>query len=202
MASTRSGWGSALAVPFVLCGAVAVASHAAAAGSGRWANGSVVAAPVAQASTRQAPPPAPAGGTVGQVLAVTVQGAGLTASPGTEPVTLHRVGSSSRFSAGFGPLTVVDARGTLTGWTLWVSAVGPLPAGTLTVHPAKPVTVSGVPSEVRSLNPSRLGNAPVGVMTAAAGGGGGTFADSGTIDLESPSVSGDSVTVQLSVSAP
>ena len=203
MASTRLGWGSALAVPFFLAGAVA--SHAAAAGPGRWAAGSVAATqpamqPATQAIAQQ--PPAASGGGAGEVLAVTVQGAGLTAGPTMASVTLHRVGRSSRFTGSFGPLTVVDARGTLAGWTLWVASVGPLPSGALTVHPAKPVTVSGVPSEVHAAGPSKLGSSPVGVMTAAAGGGGGTFADSGTVDLESSAVIGDSATVQLSVSAP
>ena len=199
MASTRLGWGSALVVPFFLAGVAA--SHAASAGPGRWAAGSVtVDHPAAQATAAAAAPtPLPAVG-AGQVLAVTIEGAGLTAGPSTETVTLHRDGRSSRFTAAFGPLSVVDARWTLTGWTLRVSVLGPIPPGTATVHPARPVTVSGIPSEVRSLGSSRLGGAPVGIMAATPGGGGGTFSDGGTIDLESSSVSGDSVTVQLAVS--
>lgn len=138
---------------------------------------------------------------VGQVVAVDVVGAGISSSPPEVAVVLHRDGRGSRFSGAYGPITVVDARGTLVGWTLSVSPTGSSPSGTITIRPGSPVTVSGDPWEVRAVNPARLGLSPSPVMVAAPGGGGGTFADSGTIDFESRSVAGDSVTLDLAVTA-
>ncbi|HET6917164.1 MAG TPA: hypothetical protein VFH56_13815 [Acidimicrobiales bacterium] len=128
-----------------------------------------------------------------------VVGGILSSSPADFTVVLHRDGRGSRFSGTYGPITAVDARGTLVGWTLSVSAVGPLPSGTITIHPDSPVTVSGNPGEVRAANPTKFGLAPAPIMVAAPGGGGGTFTDSGTVDFQSRSVAGDSVTLDLAV---
>lgn len=209
MASTRSRWTNPLAATALPVAAVIALGLGTLAGpSGSWAAGSVrvdqaanaPAQPPAQrpAQSPAQPPAQPAGAP--QVLGVTVRGAGLEVSPAHLTVTLQRSGHSDHFSGDYGPLTVVDARGTLRGWTAFLSVTGS-PDAEVEIHPGSPVVVSGIRSEVRVPRSANLAHGQAVIMCAPAGGGGGTFADSGTLTLDSRSITGGTVTIQLSVSA-
>lgn len=93
----------------------------------------------------------------------------LTISPASVTVRLHRAGGG--YAGSWGPVWVIDARGTLVGWTASVSA----PPGVV-VSTDRPAAVTGRPSEVAA------GEAGSGaVMRGVAGGGGGTFVVSGQV---------------------
>lgn len=130
---------------------------------------------------------------------MSVRGADLTAAPAQLTVILRRQGQSSQFVGAYGPVTVVDARGTLAGWTAYLCPENLPAASALVVEPGRPVAVSGNPGEVRRGRGLRAGRAAV--MYAPAGGGGGTFETSGAIELTAPAQTGDLVTLELAVNA-
>jgi hypothetical protein len=108
-------------------------------------------------------------------VSVAVQGDGMSVSPSSAVVKLTRDASTDAFRGTLPEITVTDARGSLAGWTLSVTPTPPSggPAS-IDVHPAVPIAVTGVQSEV--IAGAVAHDSPAAVLASApAGGGGGTF---------------------------
>ena len=165
----------------------AMAAGAAGAGSPTptGSSGTADPAPCPRASVppggQTAPPaiPAPpvAGGATGltQTISVSV----LPGGPDrVTPVAIDvRPGTTSQL----GPFTVVDPRGTLVGWSLWVRAVSP--AGPVSVHGAWVTAVSGLQQDVCAPGGTFRSGGAFLVADAPAGGGGGTFRAGATVTV-------------------
>jgi len=108
-----------------------------------------------------------------QTISVSVGGGSLSVRPASVVVPLTWDAGHSRYR-GHADIDVIDARGTLTGWT--ASAVVQFGNGRLSVRPGRPVVIdaedyglfAGKKAEVKSGDVAVLGS-------AAAGGGGGSF---------------------------
>lgn len=135
-------------------------------------------------------------GPLHETIGITVIGGSMTVHPASVAVTLHRDGD--RYVGTFGPITVNDARGTLVGWRAWLSLPG-WTDGTLVAHPGSPVAISGLQHEVAQAGTGNVSDAPT-IMSAPAGGGGGSFRVSGTLELRGASGDDpDTITVTPSV---
>ena len=130
-----------------------------------------------------------------QTLVLVINGGTLSVSPGSASVVLHRNGNGHLVGR-FGPITVVDARGSLAGWKLTASLAVP-ESGHLTVHPGAAVAVTGRPGEAVASRAGSLTTEGTVIMTAAPDGGGGDFSISGSVDVQSNARAGDSLTVPL-----
>ena len=142
-------------------------------------------------------PPVGASGGAGsteQTLVLVISGGTMSVSPTSANVVLHRHGD--HFVGQFGPITVVDARGSLVGWKLRASLSVP-ESGHLTVHPATAVAVTGRPGEATASGAAPLTMGGTVIMSAPPEGGGGDFSISGTVDLERGNNDGDTITVPL-----
>ena len=119
-----------------------------------------------------------AGASVAEVteqVSLDVRGAGMSVSSRGAAVTLTREGSTGMFLGSLPAASVTDARGSLAGWTLSVSAT--LPGGhaaSIDLRPAAPIAVTGVASEVGA-GPEVRGAPDVVLVSAPPGGGGGAF---------------------------
>ena len=134
-----------------------------------------------------------------QTISVRVIGGTLSVSPTTLTVELRRA-RGNHFTGTFGPITVTDGRGTLSGWraSVWSAASG---KGTLMVHAGSPTAISGLQNEVDGAPPSDLSDGQSAtIMRAPSGGGGGTFSVGGAVELSNgPTKGPDAITVTLSV---
>lgn len=143
----------------------------------------------------------------GQTIAVSILPGPLTVSPSSQSIAF----SGDRGGTDVGDLaavTVVDARGSLVGWTATVAlrSVSGLDASQLAharlcVSPDAVDVVAGNPPEVRSATGScgTLG-VPLAVFFAAPNGGGGTFSDTAGLTLQLPAGLGsDRVTASVAV---
>ena len=133
------------------------------------------------------PGPAPSGtavvgqgGSVEQVLVLSISGGSMSVSPASTTVVLQQV-KRGTYSGTFGPITVTDARGTQVGWSLKVT--GPDVGGELTAIPGPAVAVTGRSGEALARPSSRLDSDGTQLMVAPAGGGGGQFSIGGTVEL-------------------
>jgi hypothetical protein len=130
-----------------------------------------------------------------QTLLLVINGGTISVLPTSANVVLHRDGD--RHSVGqFGPITVIDARGSLAGWSLRASLAGP-ESGDLIVHPGTAVAITGRPGEATASGAAPLTTAGSVIMSAAPEGGGGDFSISGTVDLVGGNNDSDTVTVAL-----
>ena len=134
-------------------------------------------------------------GSVGQVIAVSVLPGPLRVTPASMRIVLERV-SSDRYRGRLPTIDVVDARGNLAGWTLYL-----VPASEnveLRVRPNVPVVVDGVPDGIGpgrdhygerdgddDRNTSDGVSAPAALCHARAPGGAGTYSCTGSIDVSS-----------------
>ncbi len=120
-----------------------------------------------------------------QELAVAIRSGGpLRVTPSEIAVVLHRDGD--RLVGHLGPVQLVDPRGTLAGWHVVASFAAP-GTGAVLLVPGPPTAVSGRQSEVTAGRSESLrGNHRVVLMSAAPGGGGGTFSISPTIVVRHP----------------
>jgi hypothetical protein len=163
--------------------------------------------------------PGLAGGStsVQQELVLAVTPGPLTASPGSESVVLSRPGAGRgpngqgqgpAFGGGLGAVTVIDARGSLAGWsaTVTLHSVSGLDAAQvagarLCVSPAAPAMVAGNPADVVRRAPSSCGapGEPISLFFAAPGGGGGTYTGTAGLSLDVPGAPGRSVTADVAV---
>ena len=128
-----------------------------------------------------AAPAVPVAPTVGGATGLT-QTMSVSVLPGgpdrVTPVSMEvRPGTSSQL----GPYTVVDPRGTLVGWSLWVRAVSP--AGPVSVHGAWVTAVSGLQQDVCAPGGTFRSDGAFLVADAPAGGGGGTFRAGATVTV-------------------
>jgi len=132
-----------------------------------------------------------------QRVVIPVLPGGLRVSPAGAAVVLHRV-AGNRYEGSWGPVRVVDARGSLVGWAVAVGVSGPVP-GRMAVVPDAPVALTGRPDEVVAEQAAVVApGRSVPVMAGVSGGGGGTFAVGGRLELTGGSADGpDSVTVSL-----
>jgi hypothetical protein len=113
-----------------------------------------------------------------QTISVTILPGELSITPSMPVITFVPSSDPTRFTGTLSGVRVVDARGSLTGWTVTIRLAGHQDIrGTVTVHPATPTVVAGdVADVVRAGSPARVtehGSAVV--AAAAAGGGGGTY---------------------------
>jgi hypothetical protein len=123
-----------------------------------------------------------AGAVTQQTVSIGVRGAGISVSPARVELTLLPTGDGTA-RAELPRLTVIDARGTLAGWTV---SVTPSFAGNraLQLRPSTPTPIDGLADGLRAGPATRSGSGvarPLAV--AAAGEGGGAFAVGGSITL-------------------
>ena len=143
----------------------------------------------------------------GQTIAVSILPGPLTVSPSSQSIAFS--GDHGGTDVGeLAAVTVVDARGSLVGWTATVAlwSVSGLDASQLAharlcVSPDAVDVVAGNPPEVRSATGScgTLGD-PLAVFFAPPNGGGGTFSDTAGLTLQLPAGLGsDRVTASVAV---
>ena len=129
-----------------------------------------------------------------QTISVSVRGGSLSVRPASVVVPLTWDAAQGRYR-GHADVDVIDARGTLTGWT--ASAVAQFADGRLSVRPSKPVVIDGEDSGLSAGNKADARSGDVVTLgSAAAGGGGGSYRI--PVDLElSGGQSSSAVTVTL-----
>jgi hypothetical protein len=103
--------------------------------------------------------------------------------PATVVVPLRQAGAARVGS--LPPVTVLDAQGTLRGWTLVARLTGP-GTGPVVLVPAPPRALSGRPDEVRAGARRPLGAGPGVLAFAPAGGGDGRFELGGELLMPAP----------------
>lgn len=130
-----------------------------------------------------------------QTLVLVINGGRMSVSPTSVDVVLHRK-SDGNFAGKFGPITVVDARGSLVGWKLTAALPAP-ESGRPTVHPDAAVAVTGRPGEAAASHAATLTADGTVIMSAAPDGGGGDFSISGTIEKDGGNHDGGTATVSL-----
>ena len=156
------------------------------------ANQTYTAAPPVVSTTSTVAQTAPQG--VTQTISVSVRGGSLSVRPASVAVPLTWDAAHGRYR-GQTSIDVVDARGTLTGWT--ASARVSFGTGTVIVRPSKPVVVDGEDSGLAAAKKSEAHSGDiVSLGTAAAGGGGGTYRIPIELELTGHRPS-DAVTVTL-----
>ncbi len=209
MKSTRFPPGRLMAAAALITATSALPAAADAAQPGRWGAGSVTLVDASAVTTSRprahrtptSSPPIAAFAT-SEPLIVDVIGGSFSVTPATITVVLHRKASGNHFVGAYGPVTVVDARGTLTGWTATLTLLGKAPRGALVVHPDAPTCISGNANEVDAGHSAPFRGAGVVIMRAPAGGGGGTFSDAGVVDLDGgPHGGPDTMSIAFAVTA-
>jgi hypothetical protein len=160
-------------------------------------------------------PSAPSGGSTSaeQTIELAITPGTLSVSPQSESLPLPELRVQRKrgvYSGELSPITVIDARGSLAGWTASVSLVSVtgLSASDLTrasvcLRPERPTLVAGNPHDiVRGASRScARGGKPISAFDAAPGGGGGTYRDSAQVVLRLPKdVLATDPTVTLAVS--
>ena len=129
-----------------------------------------------------------------QTISVSVRGGSLSVRPASVAVPLTWDAAHARYR-GHAEIDVVDARGTLTGWT--ASAVVQFASGQVSVRPGRPVVVDGYDSGLSAGRRAVVRNGDVVVLgSAAAGDGGGSFRIPVDVELTGRRTS-DAVTVTL-----
>jgi hypothetical protein len=147
-----------------------------------------------------APETAPAVRVVQQQVSVAVIGGDMTIAPESERLTLTRVGGSDRYTATLPTVRVVDARGTLAGWTARVAPIDLPDAATLRLDPGKPVAIYGNQSEIERARPSNATtSAAATLMSAAPEGGGGTFEVNGVLTVTVPHAQAPQMTLNVAL---
>jgi len=135
-----------------------------------------------------------------QTLGVAIHGSTMSVSPTTATIKLSRSGSSKIYVGVLPTVTVVDARGSLAGWTATVAPTTGLSGADLFVLPNQPVVIAGNEGEVQ---PAGAGMAtpasPAELMRASAEGGGGTFTVDVAVELMVPVPLADAVTVGVAI---
>lgn len=132
-----------------------------------------------------------------QMLVLEIQPGALSITPATESISFtpaHGNGNNGRMVGSLSTVTVVDARGSLVGWTATVSlqsvdglSAADLANAKLCVKPDAPTVVAGNPPEVKAGRNAcgRAGDA-LTLLYAPPNGGGGTFSDTGNLTLSLP----------------
>ena len=124
------------------------------------------------------------GDVAAQVIAVPVRPGSMTITPGLVRVTLRR-GPGHTLTADLPQVTIIDARGSLAGWTATVAISASVPTSAELV-PAPPVAVTGIQGEVRGGPPVPITPGQAAVLAqAGVGGGGGRFVTTGSIRVPS-----------------
>lgn len=142
----------------------------------------------------------PPGGTA-QDVAVPIGRGRLSATPQRQTVVLHPSRTGGSYVGSLTPVTVIDARGSLDGWTATLRLNAPSASGPVRFTPASPRAVTGNQAEVAVGHPGTLTtDAPLVIGYANSGGGGGTFVVDGrlSIDRDADAGTGD-VTVDVLV---
>lgn len=204
MRGIRGFFKRALVLVAVLSAVTGAFAAATAAASGDSTNGpdgklSVITVPtttVADASQTSTTGTGTGTATLQQRINVRINGGTLTITPSTINVTLARVGHA--YKGSLPAVQIIDARGSLAGWTATV-APATLPAGTqLHVRPGKPAAVTGLQGEVSATHPGiATANSPVALASAAPNGGGGTFSVDAALELIAPSTTAQTLTLSL-----
>jgi hypothetical protein len=162
-------------------GAGAVSSHLAPVAASVQTVGTATSPPSSQFRRIPTTPQSPSTGasstgmnsSVEQELALTIQPGGpLRVTPDRVTVALRQVGD--HLVGAFGPIQLVDPRGTLAGWQVLatLSASGRC---RVQVIPGHPIAVSGRQEEVTRAKPRVVGEGEPVVLMSADPGGGGTF---------------------------
>ena len=137
-----------------------------------------------QISATVGPAQAPVTGPVGsiqQTITVAVRPGGpIRITPDRVTVSLHW--SGRQLVGTLGPIQLTDPRGTLAGWRLVARLVGDDRAPVLVI-PGHPVALGGRPSEVTQGTPQATRGDGSVLMSAAPGGGGGTFEVSAQVEV-------------------
>jgi hypothetical protein len=100
-------------------------------------------------------------------------------------VVLDRVGASRHYQGALPPVTVVDGRGTLVGWTATLTYPANGQRGdVLAVRPTTPSVIDGEPRAIVAARRFLLSPGDShALFRAPSGGGGGTYAAGATVDL-------------------
>lgn len=152
-----------------------------------------------------------AGASVDQTIAVSILPGSLTITPSTESISFaktHGQGNGGPMAGSLSTVTVVDARGSLVGWDATVSlqsvdgvSAADLAGAKLCLSPDVVTVVAGNQPEVKSGKHAcaSAGDA-LTLFHAPPNGGGGTFADTGSLTLLLPSgLAANAVTATLAV---
>jgi hypothetical protein len=129
-----------------------------------------------------------------QTISVSVRGGSLSVRPASVVVPLMWDAGRGRYR-GTANVDIVDARGTLTGWT--ASAVIQSASGPVSVRPGEPVALTGEDSGLSAGKKAQArGGDVVTLGSAASGGGGGSYRIPVELELSGRRTS-DGVTVTL-----
>lgn len=137
--------------------------------------------------------------TLTQTISVAVRGGSLSVRPASVFVPLTWDSATERYR-GHTSIDVIDARGTLSGWTLKTAIEQPDRHGShVWLRPSKPVVVDGDPSGLVAGEATQVhGNQLVTLGSATAGDGGGSYRVPVDIEVSAPhgpSSSGVAVTL-------
>jgi hypothetical protein len=134
---------------------------------------------------------------VQQTIVIPIRSGPLTVTPHHAVVTLQRVGHSRDYRGVLDGVELIDARGSLAGWTLTLVVSG-VAADVSRVQPRD--VESTIPREVRCTT-IFLRGAPAPLCHADAGGGGGTTTLDVEINVSLPAAAGDSVDAAVTFAA-
>jgi hypothetical protein len=119
-----------------------------------------------------------------ETISVSVRGGSLSVRPASVVVPLTWDAAHGRYG-GHADIDVIDARGTLTGWT--ASAVVQFADGRVSVRPAKPTVIGGYDSGLFAGKKAEVRSGEVVTLGSAAGGdGGGSFRIPVDVQLSGP----------------
>lgn len=123
-----------------------------------------------------------------QTISVSVRGGTLSVRPASVVVPLSWDRSHGRYT-GHADIDVIDARGTLTGWT--ASALVQFANGQVSVRPGKPAVIDGYNSGLSAAKKTEVRSGDVATLgSAAAGDGGGSFRIPVDLELSGRHVAG------------
>ena len=141
-----------------------------------------------------------------QTVALTINGGDLELQSDAATVVLHSAESGTKWIGDLPPVRVVDARGTLEGWTVeWtvdsLEVDGQPRRGTVRVTPADPVVVAGGEDGLQAGREAVARRQGRVLFSADANHGGGTYEAGGQVTVRLPgSVHPEAVVVHLSFS--
>ncbi len=140
-----------------------------------------------RAGTTTATEASPAASAGSQVLSVAVRPGALSVQPDMLSIDVPSMRTHHRSVIELPPITVVDARGDLAGWTLYVTGDAGRRSERVRVEPTPPTVVDGldVGLSAGAGGSTERDGRPVELCRAAALGGGGTYRCGGSIVVSS-----------------